>query len=80
MAQTKAEQDNVVESLEDDEIKETNAEKENTSNDYVCNICKIYFVYEEGLFEYVSNNHKDCTISNIRDYCVPSSVSQLVRI
>ena len=61
MSQTKADQDNVVEYLEDNDIKETKAEKENTSKEYVCNICGISFVYED-----VSNIHKDCTICNIQ--------------
>ena len=65
MAQTKAKQDNVSESLEDNEIKETKTEKEITSKKYACNICGILFMYEGGLFDHASNIHKDCTICDI---------------
>ena len=42
--QAKAEQDNDGESLEDDDINETKAAKENTSKIYVCNICGNSFM------------------------------------
>ena len=66
MAQTKAEQDNVGESLEDDEIKETKSNKENTSKIYLCNICFNSFMYEEGIFDHVSNIYIFRTICNIQ--------------
>ena len=66
MAATKAEQGNVGESLEDDESKGTKVDKENISKLYICNICGNSFMYEEGLFDHVSNNLKNNTISNIQ--------------
>ena len=62
---TEADKDNVGDSLECDKIKEAIAEKENRSKVYFCNICEISFMYEEGLFDYVSNIHNNCTICNI---------------
>ena len=32
----------------------------------VCNICGNPFIYEEGLFDHVSNNHNNCTVCNIQ--------------
>ena len=61
-----AEQDNVSKSLEDDEIKKTKADKENTCKLYVCNICGTYFMYEKGLFDHASNCHNNCTVCNIQ--------------
>ena len=66
MAETKAEQDNVGESLEDDEIKGTKVDKENTIKKYISNIFGNSFMYKEGLFDHVSNNPKNCTIINIQ--------------
>ena len=54
VVQTNAEQDNVGELLEDDEIKESKSDKENTSKLYVCNICGNSFMYEEGLIDHDS--------------------------
>ena len=45
-------------------IRENVAEKENTINLHV--FCEIYFMYEEGLFDHVSNIHNNCTICNIQ--------------
>ena len=59
----KGEQDNVGESLEHYEIKETKAENENTRKNQVCNICGIFFMNE---FIFVSNNHNHWTICNIQ--------------
>ena len=56
LAQAIAEQDNVGESLGDDEFKESKANEENTSKLNVCNICGNSFMYEEGLFDHFSNN------------------------
>ena len=61
VAQTKAEHDNVVESLEDDEIKTTKADKEDTTKLCVHNICGNSFMHKEGLFDHVSNIHS-CNI------------------
>ena len=55
VAQTKTKKDNVGESLEDDDIKETKAEKEITSKVYICNVFGISFMYEKCLFDHVSN-------------------------
>ena len=62
MAQTKAKQG----SMEDDEIKETKANKENTSKLFGCNICGNSFIYEESLFDHDSNNHNNRIINNIQ--------------
>ena len=50
MDQTKGEKDTVGESLKDDDIEETKVEIKNTIKEFLCNICGIYFMYEEGLF------------------------------
>ena len=52
--------------MEDDEIKETIAVKEKISKVYSCNIYGIYFIYDEGLFDYVLNIHNGCTICDIQ--------------
>ena len=63
---TQTEQTNVGEPLEEDVIKETKSEKENTINVYVCNICENSFMYEEGLIDHVLNIHNDWTICNFQ--------------
>ena len=62
--QTKAEQDNIGESLKSYEIKETKAKQENISKIYIYNICGISFMSKEGL--YVSNIQNHFTICIIQ--------------
>ena len=50
MAQRKAEEDNVDESLEHNEVKETKVESENTREVHVCNICGIFFMYADKFY------------------------------
>ena len=58
MAQTKTEKDNVGESLENYEIKETKAENETTSKASVFNISGISFMDEKGVYIYsIPNDH-----------------------
>ena len=64
MAQLKAQQNNGREFLKQYDINETKAVYENTRQIYVCYICRIFFVYDEGLF--VSNIHNHWTICNIQ--------------
>ena len=66
LAQIKADIDNVGESLENVEIKKINPEKENKNKVYVCNICGIFFMYKECIFDQVLNIHNNCTICNIQ--------------
>ena len=66
MAQKKSEQDNVGESFEDDDIKETKVDKENTSKLYFCNICGNSGLNKGCIFGHFSNNPNNCTICNIQ--------------
>ena len=61
MAQRKAEQDNVDESLEHIEVKETKVESKNTRKKHVCNIYGIFFMYAD---KFVLSFHNHWTICN----------------
>ena len=63
MTQTKAYKGKFCESLKDGDIIKTKAEKENTSKEFVWNICGIYFMYKQGLFDTVLHCGNNCTFS-----------------
>ena len=64
MAQRKAEQENVGESLEDDEIKDTKAEKKTQVKYIPATFVGSLFCMNKAFYN-VSNIHNDCTLSTI---------------
>ena len=63
MAETKAEQDNVGESLEDDEIKGTKVDKENTSN--ICGTISFMKKVYLTMFQIITKIEPSVTFSSM---------------